>query len=307
MPETKAWVPMRVEECVTSVDVLPQPRFAGWWESIVTAPEVKERLLHGALLGLELRSKLPFTATALHGLLLLHGPPGTGKSTLAAGLAQEMAPYTQHGTVRLVQLNPHGLMSAEHGQSQQKVFELLCDYLPGLADDAMATIVLLDEVEAMTVARSAASLSANPADVHRATDAVLAALDKNAVDYPHLLTVATSNFPEALDDAFKSRADVAIEMRLPDADAIKAILRRTLGDFASAYPSCGALAEDPRLAQVAAALIGCDGRQVRKLVTEAIGLNLDTVLDPDTLSLDQLLEAAGDRDRMTTGDRGAAA
>src|SRR5260370_18179680 len=111
-------------------------------------------------------------------------------------------------------------MSAEHGQSQQKVFELICEYVPLLADDRLPTVVLLDEVEAMTVSRSAASLSANPADVHRATDAVLAALDRNAADHPHLVTVATSNFTEALDDAFTSPADVAIEVPWHDCSAI---------------------------------------------------------------------------------------
>jgi hypothetical protein len=37
--------------------------------------------------------------------------------------------------------------------------------------------VLIDEVESFAVARSAASFAANPVDVHRATDAVLAGID----------------------------------------------------------------------------------------------------------------------------------
>ena len=285
-------VGMQVAECVTNNVVLPQPRYAGLWRSIVTTQSVKDRLLHNALLGLQLRQRLSFDVTALHGLVLLYGPPGTGKTTLARGVAQEMAPLVGGGKVRLIEINPHGLMSAEHGQSQQKVYELLSEHLPLLADDGIPTVVLLDEVESMTVARSAASLSANPADVHRATDAVLASLDRNAANLPHVVTVATSNFTEALDEAFKSRADASIEVPLPDVEAITAILTQTLTDFATAYPALAHLAGEKRLAAVAKSLVGADGRQVRKVVTDAMSRTIETVLDPEKLTLAQLQDAA---------------
>jgi AAA+ superfamily predicted ATPase len=269
---------------------------------------VKDRLLHNALLGLQLRAKLSFDVTALHGLVLLYGPPGTGKTTLARAVAQEMVPFVSGRKVRLIEINPHGLMSAEHGQSQQKVYELLSEHLPLLADDGMPTVVLLDEVESMTVARSAASLSANPADVHRATDAVLASLDRNAADHPHVVTVATSNFTEALDEAFKSRADASIEVPLPDAEAISVILKQTLTDFATQYPSLASLAAEKRLPSVAKRLVGADGRQVRKVITDAMTRNIETVLDPGSLTLAQLEEAAaGLTIGASRGGRNAAA
>jgi pachytene checkpoint protein 2 len=300
-------VRMQVADCVTENIVLPQPRFAGLWRSIVTTPAVKDRLLHNALLGLELRRKLSFDVTALHGLILLFGPPGTGKTTLARGVAQEMAPLVAGGKVRLIEINPHGLMSAEHGQSQQKVYELLSEHIPLLADDQMPTVVLLDEVESMTVARSAASLSANPADVHRATDAVLASLDRTAADHSHIVTVATSNFTDALDDAFKSRADASIEVPLPDASAIAAILTQTLNDFAVAYAPLASLASDKRLTTIAKRLVGADGRQVRKLITDAMSTGLETVSDPGKLTIAQLEEAITGLGTSGSGGRNAAA
>jgi SpoVK/Ycf46/Vps4 family AAA+-type ATPase len=283
---------MKVEECVVANELMPHPRYAGLWQSIVAEEELKDRLLHQALLDLNVRQHLPFQVTALHGLLLLYGPPGTGKTTLGRGLAQELAGVLKPGSVRLIEVNPHGLMSAEHGQSQQAVRELLAEHIPLLADDRKPTILLLDEVESMAVSRSAASLAANPADVHRATDAVLTALDDIASQHPHIITVATSNFTQALDEAFISRADCAIELPLPNADAIHAILRRVLSDFGVAYPALAKLAEGTGLKCVALSLLGCDGRRARKIVTEAMAMRRETVLDPGALTIDDLTAAA---------------
>ena len=212
-------------EAARVVREMPDPRYAGLWDSIVVDGSVKERLLRGAVLNLRLRAELPFETTALHGLVLLYGPPGTGKTTLARGLAHELTKITTGRKARLIEIDPHGLMSAEHGESQRAVTQLLTEHVPSLADDGMPTVVLLDEVESMAIARSEASLAANPADVHRATDAVLAALDSNTVDFSNLVFVATSNFVCALDEAFLSRVDVHIRVPTPDSSGIVEILK----------------------------------------------------------------------------------
>lgn len=280
---------MDVADAVTQCREMPDPAYERLWDAIVVPEEIKDRLLRTALLALSLRSKVGFETSALHGLAVLYGPPGTGKTTLARGLASRLAPLTATKRARFVEVNPHGLMSAEHGQSQRKVAELLGDYLPRLADDGLPTVVLLDEVESMAVARSEASLAANPADVHRATDAVLTALDANAATAPNLFVVATSNFTQALDAAFLSRADVAIEVPPPDKDAALAILQTTLAGLSAAYPPLADLARDPGLKRIAGKLAGVDGRRIRKAVMEAMTSRLDTVLDPGKLTIDDMV------------------
>jgi SpoVK/Ycf46/Vps4 family AAA+-type ATPase len=281
-----------VAECVVRNDLVPDDRYRGFWDSIVVDPNIKQQLVRSVALGLNLRTKLPFHATALHGLALLAGPPGTGKTTLARGLAHKVAGLMPDTKARFIEVNPHGLMSAEHGQSQQQVSKLLAEHIPDLALDGLPTIVLLDEVESMAVARGAASLQANPADVHRATDAVLTALDDVAIKAPHIFTVSTSNFIAALDEAFVSRADLVVEVPLPGEDAVNAILASTLTDFSAAFPALKKVAQDPKLAEVAGLLVGKDGRGVRKLVSAAMLTRTETTLDPNELTIEDLLAAA---------------
>jgi AAA+ superfamily predicted ATPase len=275
-------------EWITRNVIAPCGELEGLWESVIIDRGRKERLENQVLLSLSVRGRVPFSVSALHALILLHGPPGTGKTTLARGLAQQLSAVTSAKKVRLLEVDPHGLMSAEHGQSQQRVTELLCETIPALCEDGLPAIVLLDEVESMAVARSEASLAANPADVHRATDAVLMALDRNADRFPHIVTVATSNFTAALDEAFRSRADLSLEIPLPDATAAAAILGSALNGFAVAYPALGDLARSPEIRGLGDRLVGLDGRQIRKLVTEAMAMRREVVIEPGALSLDDL-------------------
>src|SRR6266545_1464271 len=150
----KGLMRVKVQECVVVNEVVRDTTAQeAMWDAIIVADQGKERIRNTSLLSLRLRPHLPFLTTALHGLCTLLGPPGTGKTTLARGLPAQIARYVPGRAVRRLEINPHGLMSAEHGQSQQRVTELLAEHVPALAADRMPTVVVLDEVESMAVAR----------------------------------------------------------------------------------------------------------------------------------------------------------
>jgi AAA+ superfamily predicted ATPase len=152
-------------------------------------------------------------------------------------------------------------------------------------------VVLLDEVETLVADRSKLSLEANPVDVHRATDAVLAQLDQLAATHPDLLFVATSNFTRAVDAAFVSRADLVEYIGLPNAEACQAILTAGVNALAAAFPKVADVIGETEFDRAAKACVGLDGRQIKKAVVAACGLDKQTALNPERLTAADVLRA----------------
>ena len=274
--------------------LLPTSDYLRLWDSIILDETIKTRVLSQAILNFTLRKKIGREVIPFHGIILLVGPPGTGKTSLARGLSARTAEaLSGFGEFFYLEVDPHALVSSALGKSQKAVTEL---FRTTIAEHALAgpTIVLLDEVETLAADRMKLSLEANPVDVHRATDAVLVQMDYLAAEQPNLLFIATSNFPKAIDRAFVSRSDMVMEIGLPDRTACREIITSALTAFSESYPTSRGLLRDREFEKVAEACVGLDGREIRKLIAQACTYDKGTALNPGNLTTRDLLKAAHD-------------
>lgn len=266
-------------------------RHAAAWAELIGVRGQKEQLVAWAVLTLK-SAGIDRTATAVNRLAVIQGPPGTGKTTLARNLASPLSEIVGR-SVSVIEFAAHEAMSGEHGRTQREVHRILTQVVPDLAGEE-PTVLVVDEVEALAMHRGQVSLETNPVDVHRTTDAAITALDVLADTSPNVVTVVTTNFPELVDGALRSRSDITITVPLPSEDAITDILRSTLAAWATEFPDLKKLSEATGIARVSKELAtsGIDARQARKFVLDVLSGDLDLAADPGRLSAKDLLDVA---------------
>lgn len=274
-------------DVISDQQQLPRPEFAAAWNVIKVDETVRKRLVAQSLLSLQLRQHYTFEAMPVHGLILLSGPPGTGKTTLARGLANQVAEALAPTKITFIQIDTHALGSSSLGKSQKEVTKLFQQTIPEFAAQG-PTIVLLDEVETLAAARQRMSLEANPIDVHRATDAALSGLDLLSRKHRNTLLIATTNFPKAVDRALLSRADWIEEIPLPNAEARQAIITDALGELAKRWPKVADL--KTQIAAFVRASDGMDGRRLRKAIISAAASSVETAKDLNKLRAEHVLQ-----------------
>ena len=115
---------------------LPDPKLGALWESIILEERLKAQLLSQAMLNFTMRGKVDRSVIPLHGVIMLVGPPGTGKTSLARGLAHRTAETFPGGGFRLLEVEPHALTSSAMGKTQRAVSEL---FSQSIAEAAAAT------------------------------------------------------------------------------------------------------------------------------------------------------------------------
>ncbi|GAU87458.1 hypothetical protein RvY_00294 [Ramazzottius varieornatus] len=225
--------------------ILPSEEHRGLWESLVYDSDVKQKLLNYSVETV-LFSKLNVDddLVSWNKVILLHGPPGTGKTSLCKALAQKLSIrlVEHYSSVYLMEVNSHSLFSRWFSESGKLVMKMFQSMEEVVKQNSSLVILLIDEVESLTRARQASISGNEPSDALRAVNALLTQIDK-IKRYPNVLILTTSNLSQAIDLAFVDRADIKQYIGNPSQAAREAILLSSISELIKR----GVLGSDPSL------------------------------------------------------------
>ncbi|KAF1920158.1 P-loop containing nucleoside triphosphate hydrolase protein [Ampelomyces quisqualis] len=210
---------------------LPNQAFDGYWEALVYSEPVGEhmlRVLTGAIRKFHNQPTV-FIQNAWYNTVLLSGPPGSGKTSLAQALAQRLSIRVSDifPNSILVQVDGSGVFSHMYGGTAKeigslftKIGQLACDD----SDDTRLVVVLVDEIDKLVPCRKSVGKKNEPLDTMRATAEVLTGLDKLRKTL-NVVWLFTTNLPEDLDPAFVDRCRLKEHVHAPAANCVYDILR----------------------------------------------------------------------------------
>ncbi|MGN6375975.1 MAG: CDC48 family AAA ATPase [Sphingomonas sp.] len=178
--------------------------------------------------------------------VLLHGPPGTGKTRLARAVANESA-------AEFFLINGPEIMGSAYGESEKRLREVFEE-----ATKAAPSIVFIDEIDSIAPKRGQVS-----GEAEKRLVAQLLTLMDGLEARANLVVIAATNRPEAIDEALRrpGRFDREIVVGVPDERG----RREILGIHTRGMP----LGDKVDLAELARTTYGFVGADLAALTREA--------------------------------------
>jgi transitional endoplasmic reticulum ATPase len=178
--------------------------------------------------------------------MLLHGPPGCGKTLLARAVASQTAAHFIH-------VNGPEIIHKFYGDSEAHLRRIFAE-----AVAKAPSIIFLDEIDGIAPKRAEVQ-----GEVEKRVVAQLLALMDGLEKRGRVIVIGATNIPHNLDPALRrpGRFDREIEIGIPDADGRGEILRIHTREMP--------LADDVDVGRLAAVTHGFGGADLAALVREA--------------------------------------
>jgi transitional endoplasmic reticulum ATPase len=178
--------------------------------------------------------------------VLLHGPPGTGKTRLARAVANE-------SSAEFFLINGPEIMGSAYGESEKKLREVF-----EKASKSAPSIIFIDEIDSIAPKRSSVQ-----GEAEKRLVAQLLTLMDGLEPRANLVVIAATNRPDAIDEALRrpGRFDREIVVGVPDLRG----RREILGVHTRGMP----LAEGVDLEELARTTYGFVGADLSALTREA--------------------------------------